>query len=322
MHVCSYLKSEVVGTNLYDLDLEEFNTSNIQSSSSILFYGYKLLEKKGLKSIPGKLSKYLNVTMPTEFTQEEFVHDSNMIFDEIYGICKYSCKWLNSLEGSNRYKYTFYPVSVPTHLKPFCEKKYDVIYHGGIHSEKYMRMLDVMKKYNYRYATMSRGINLPTQYALGKYATNVDLSPINKYKLLNSCKVSIAFNNFPVNSIQIKNIKMKPRWNNNEAFKNIDCGLVPQFKSRVNEAAALGVINLIEKDSWNIVEDFYEPDKDFVYFTDMNDLDEKIQDICENFDNYLNIRKSAYKKSLRYTRENLYSNINESISWRDNLPVN
>ena len=180
-------------------------------------------------------------------------------------------------------------------------------------------MLEIMSKYNFRYATMSHGVNYPTQYALRKYATNVDLSPFEKYLLLSKCKISVAFNNFPLNPTQISNIKKKPYWHENNAFSHVDYGIAPQFKSRVNEAAALGVINLIERDPWNLVEDFYEPDNDFIYFTDMNDLDIKIKHVIENYDSYINVRKSAYTKVQRYTRKNLYSDISNSLSWQSIL---
>lgn len=317
MRVFSYLKSEIPGTNLYDLNLEEFSIGALAKSKSILIYGFKFLEKGGFvyKKWKDLNYKYLNVTMPTEYTQNDFIHDSNHSFDEIYGICRYSCEWMNYLEGSTRYKYIYYPVSVPQCLDPFSVKKYDVIYHGGMHSEKYIQMLGILSHYNYRYATMSRGINILTQKASQQYATNIDLTPFDKYSLLNECKISIAFNTFPLNVDQIKNIKNKPKWHKNNAFSALDKHIAPQFKSRVNEAAALGVINLIEYDLWNLVEDFYQPNQDFVYFSNLTDLKSKINMILNNYDQFWDMRVSAYRKSLRYTRKNAYFDIATSSDW-------
>jgi len=317
MRVSSYLKSEIQGTNLYDLNLEEFSVGELFYSNSILIYGYRFLEKGGFfsKSRSDFTYKYLNVTMPTEYTQKAFIHDLNNSFDEVYGICKYSCSWLNSLESSEKYKYIYYPVSVPSELNPFSNKQYDVIYHGGIHSDKYIQMLDIMSRFSYRFATMSRGINSLTQQALREYATNVDLSPNAKYSLLNDCKISIAFNTFPLNYSQIENIQNKPDWDKNLAFSHLEQEIAPQFKSRVNEAAALGVINLIEYDNWNLVEDFYQPNKDFMYFTNMSDLKNKIQYILNNYDQFWDMRVNAYKKSLRYTRKNAYFDIATTSNW-------
>ena len=78
MQVISYLKSEIPGTNLYDLNLEEFSTGNLANSKSLLIYGYRFLEKGGFvsKRRSNLNYKYLNVTMPTEYTQKDFIHDS------------------------------------------------------------------------------------------------------------------------------------------------------------------------------------------------------------------------------------------------------
>ena len=316
MKVISYLKSEIPGTNLYDLNLEEFAAQQTKVDESWLLYGYRILEKGGLsKTKRGGIYKYLNVTMPTEYCQNGFIHDSTRSFSEIYGICPYSCEWLNKLEDSNRYKYIYYPVSVPNNINIKKEKLYDVIYHGGIHSKKYLEMLSKINKFNYRYATMTTGINELTRYALKMYATNVNLTPIEKYNLLGQTKISICFNNFPLSLEQKKNIQNKPFWQNNEAFRYIDELIVPQFKSRINEAAILGVINLVERDQWNVIENFYESGKDFIYFESVENIPEIITKITRNYEDYTEMRENAYKKSKRYSRKWLYTDILNSHSW-------
>jgi len=92
MRVASYLKSEILGTNLHDLDFESYSTGELQESKDFLVYGFQILEKGKLqpKGIDTMKLKYLNVTMPTEYAQSGFIHDQRLVFDEIYGICKYS----------------------------------------------------------------------------------------------------------------------------------------------------------------------------------------------------------------------------------------
>jgi hypothetical protein len=316
MRVISYLKSEIPGTNLYDLNLEEFSSEPRENPQHWLLYGYRILEKGVFKSSPRPgVYKYLNVTMPTEYCQQDFVYDNNKYFDEIYGICKYSCYWLNYLEQSTRHKYIYYPVSVPETLHPFSSKSYDIIYHGGIHSDKYDKMLQAISKYNYRYATMSRGINARTQYSAQLYATNLDLNPFEKYHLLSQCKISIAFNNFPLSDLDISHIKAKPHWQHNHAFSHLESKLAPQFKSRVNEAAALGVINLVERDQWNVIEDFYSAEDEFIYFDSVEELPRLITYILDNYNQYYTMRKRAFQRALRYKRENAYYDIAASKQW-------
>jgi len=316
MQVISYLKSEIPGTNLYDLDLEEFSSKSHDKSQQWLLYGYRILEKGVFKSSPRPgIYKYLNVTMPTEYCQQNFIFDAKKCFNEIYGICKYSCNWLNCLEQSGRHKYIYYPVSVPESLNPFSQKTYDVIYHGGIHSHKYEKMLEVISKYNYRYATMTVGINEQTRYSAHRYATDLDLNPFEKYALLNRCKISIAFNNFPLSELDISHIKAKPYWHQNHAFSHLESKLAPQFKSRVNEAAILGVINLVERDQWNVIEDFYSADEEFIYFNSVEELPRIITHILDNYDQYYTMRKQAFQKALRYKRKNAFYDIATSKQW-------
>jgi hypothetical protein len=162
---------------------------------------------------------------------------------------------------------------------------------------------------------MTHGINELTQQAARTYATNLNMSPYEKYLLLSQCKISVAFNNFHLSKDNIANILEKPKWEKNQAFRGINQGLAPQFKSRVNEAAALGVLNLVERDSWNVIEDFYEPGKDFIYFEDLDDLKEKIPSIINGYDDYLPIRVNAYRKSQRYTAKCAYFDIASSCDW-------
>jgi hypothetical protein len=104
-------------------------------------------------------------------------------------------------------------------------------------------------------------------------------------------------------------IKNRTDWQKNEAFKHIDdLKIIPQFKSRCNEAAFSKTLNLVQRDPWNIIERYYEKDE-FVYFDSINDLPKVIQNILDNWENYIPMIEKAYKKSLNYTTEELYKMI-------------
>jgi len=128
-------------------------------------------------------------------------------------------------------------------------------------------------------------------------------------KLISECKISICFNTFDIrNSDDLRNIKSRKSWWKNEAFKHIeDLKIVPQFKSRCNEAAFSKTLNLVKRDPWNLIEYYYTPNVDFVYFEDIDSLKDKITSILNNWENYQPMIESAYMKSLNYTTEKLYS---------------
>ena len=308
MKVIKNLNAEINGTNVHYFHLDEFSN---EKSNTVLFYGYDFIgNKKNKDFILGENKIYFNVTMPTEYCGVVDMERDNM-FDVIYGICPYTVNWLNNMYNTNKYKFIFYPFN-KNNIPKLTEKKYDVCYHGGIHGDTYSKCLDIMRKFNYRYMSMDVGINGITRNHL-KYATNTNLTNQEKINLISECKISICYNTFPVRGENdLKQIKSFPNWKDNEAFKHIDdIGIIPQFKSRFNEAAMSRTLNLIQKDPWNIVENFYIPNEDFIYFKSNDELEEKIKNILNNWDDYSHIIDNAYNKSMNFTTEKLYHKIKE-----------
>ena len=305
MKVIKDLSVEVPGTNVHYFDLDEFS---LDDGESVLYYGYNYLE--GGKNIDPE-NKYrrrihLNVIMPTEFCSRQLT-ESDDKFDEIYAICPYTTKWLNQIKSVKKYKHIFYPFNKRDIPPPPPEKKYDICYHGGIHGDKYISALKIMRKFNYRYMSQTHGINRLTRKYL-KHATNTNLTNQGKMRLISECKISISFNTFDIRDKEdIRNIKSRIRWWENEAFRHIeDLRIAPQFKSRCNEAAFSRTLNLVKKDPWNVIEYYYTPGVDFVYFEDLDELEDKIRNILNNWESYRPMIDSAFEKSLNYTTEKLY----------------
>lgn len=315
MKVIKDLSIEVPGTNAHYFNLDEFSA---EDDECILYYGYNYLESGKSLELPGKYRRtvYLNVTMPTEFCSSQSINADDK-FDEIYGICPLTNNWLNAIKDVNKYKNIFYPFN-KMDIPETSVKKYDVCYHGGIHGEKYVKALEIMRKFNYRYMSQRHGINKLTHKYL-KYATNTNLTNAEKLNLISECKISICFNTFDIrDSNDLRNIKSREFWWKNEAFKHIeDLKIVPQFKSRCNEAAFSKTLNLVKRDPWNLIEYYYTPNVDFVYFEDIDSLKDKIASILNNWESYQPMIESAYMKSLNYTTEKLYSIIknNHLLEW-------
>lgn len=303
MKVVKKLSIEIPGTNTHYFNLDNHND---QESKECLFYGYTFLENgidlNLLKQ--NKRNVYLNVTMPTEFCGPQPT-DADDNFDEIYSICPYSNKWLNEIKNTNKYKTIFYPFN-KNDIPITTEKKYDVIYHGGLHGKKYVDMLKILSNYNYRYLTQTHGINPLTHSMLG-YATNTNLTNEEKIKIISESKISICFNSFEVRgNSDLHNIKSRKDWQKNEAFKHVDdLKIIPQLKSRCNEAAFSRTLNLVQRDPWNIIERYYNEDE-FVYFDSIIDLPEKIDYILNNWSDFTPMIEKAFNRSLEYTTENLY----------------
>jgi hypothetical protein len=287
MKIINNLKVEIPGTNTHYFHLEDYS---VDTKDSVLIYGYDTLEH------PPDLSEYkkkiyLNVTMPTEFCSSQSIYADDF-FDEIYSICPYSCNWLNELKNTNKYKCVWYPFN-SRYIPAEQQKIYDVCYHGGIHGEKHSEMLRILSKFDYRFMTMTRGINPYTSKHLC-YATDTNLSFEDKLNIIARSKISVCYNNYPQQSLDKKELHHK-----NIAFSYVDSHhLMPQLKSRFIEACVSRTLNLVERDSWNVIEKWYKPDKHFVYFNSNEELEDKINDVITNWNSYRDIIDDAYDFSV------------------------
>jgi spore maturation protein CgeB len=152
-------------------------------------------------------------------------------------------------------------------------------------------MLSSMQKH--KYAICSIGPN--------QAITHRGLTTHQKMDLISRSKISLASNQLYLTKQQIEYCKHHyPNYKDNRAFLYLDTGTVPQFKSRVMEAAFCKSLNLVKYDYWNVIEEWFKPDEDFVYYYNNVDLSEKIEHILANYNDYIPLINSAYKKVLSY----------------------
>ena len=304
MLILEDLSGEVPYTNAHYWDLKEFSQ---RSDEAVLMYGYNASANESFHKECQNFKRkiFFNNWAPCEFAQYKDHNNKTALeyeenFNEVYSICPYSCDWLNSLNLGRKYKSIFYPYNAKLIPESF-EKEYDVIYHGGIHGLEHFYCLQAMKEFNYRYVTMTHHINELTRRCL-PFATNVDLSFQEKINLVAKSKISICYNLVHLEPQHAAAIKTHTRWQQNEAFSEVDkWNVMPQFKTRVHEGAISKTLNLVQKDRWNIIEKYYEPDKEFIYFNDENDLRNKIKEIINDWDSYQEVVENAHQKALQYT---------------------
>tara|TARA_R110001583_G_scaffold70825_3_gene200002 strand:- start:4288 stop:5271 length:984 start_codon:yes stop_codon:yes gene_type:complete len=319
MRVIKDMSAEVPDTNGFYFRLEDLSD---ESSKDNLYNGYNALHSNFTE---GDRQALLNIWMPTEFAQViDHLGKSAVTYNEtvkeVYGVCPFTTEWLKAIDSSTEYYYVFYPLNKKD-IPPIKEKIYDVCYFGGIHSDVHLNTLLIMKGYNYRWMTMTHSINHQTVRALQMgLATDLDLTHNEKIERVGECKVSICYNIVPADVNHIKAIKGYPDWEKNKAFADIDrYSYFPQFKSRMHEAAIARTVNLVYRDPWKVAEDYYDPEADFVYFSDQEDLKIKLSHILNNWDSYQDMIESAYNKALNYTTENLFSLIKDRKSWKPRL---
>jgi len=313
MRIVEDISAEVPDTNACHWDLKALSEDT--NEETVLMYGYNSCCDRGIqeKHEDFKRKIYFNNWAPCEFFQYRDHHGRNAInydeyFDEIYSICPYTSHWLNSQQLGRTYKPIFYPFNKSIIPLP-SSKLYDVIYHGGIHGIEHLKCLKIMSEFNYRYVTMTHHINQTTINCL-PYATNTNLKFQDKINLVAQTKISVCYNIVHVTEQHIDAMKSYDSWEKNIAFGTLGkWNIVPQFKTRMHEAAISKTLNLVQRDSWNIAEAYYDPDTEFIYFNDEGDLRNKITEILANWEDYDEIVQRAYKKAMNYTTDKFIERI-------------
>lgn len=207
--------------------------------------------------------------------------------DKILTICPYTAETI-----SNR-KFVFFPFD-EINIPPEQEKIYDVIYTGSIQSKFVSNAIDCMLPYNYVFVNFN-----------GDPRSNKPkVSYKEKLNLYSKTKVTICHNLLWPNKSDISRYRQFSNADKNEAFAKLDECLMPQIKSRVFEAAFSRSVILCAKDYWNIIEKFFTPEKDFIYFESERDLKFKLEDIVKNYHKYEEMTKSAFNKAVsNYTTQ-------------------
>jgi spore maturation protein CgeB len=76
---------------------------------------------------------------------------------------------------------------------------------------------------------------------------------------------------------------------------------VPQLKSRVFEAAFCRSLILCKKDGFNVIEKYFTPNEEFVYYEE-GKLVETVNRVLTNYDAYLPVIDKAYNRAVaQYT---------------------
>lgn len=290
-------------------DLNDFE--NTLDDETVVFWGWSSLnnnyEKEKYKNYKNKI--FINTAQPCEIINGyEDIHKQNY-FDKIYTICPYTTKVLN--HENKKFESICFPYN-QKYFEKFSkikaeDKIHDVIYYGQIHNEIYVNLIDTITKFNYILCAPSTETYV--RYNQHKNITNLGVSSLEKWDLLSKSKISVGFNLIFINDYHIENLK---QISNIGLFENIDSvyskKIMPQMKTRMVEAALTKTLMLIYKDEWNVIENWFEPNVDFLYWETFDDLEKLINDITNNYNNYWYIVENAYEKVKNFSLDKLFKN--------------
>lgn len=209
--------------------------------------------------------------------------------DKILTLCPFFA------EVSEKRTLVYFPVNSRYIPKP-QNKEHDVIYFGSVPQPFDWEHIihKTMQKFNYIYA-----------YRLAGNVRNVSYP--DKMMWLSKCKVALIHGVCAAKNVK-RYIDYNKKWFPNQeigAFKHLNKNYTPQVKSRMFETALARTLMLVRRDDFNVIENWFVPDEDFIYFEDANDLESRLPDIIKNYDNYQNIIENAYNKTIdNYLVEN------------------
>jgi glycosyltransferase involved in cell wall biosynthesis len=123
-------------------------------------------------------------------------------------------------------------------------------------------------------------------------------SYISKMDAYLHSKIAIVHNIlFFENEKDHENVKNKlPVFKNDNYVNGISKNNIPQLKSRLFEAASSQCIILCYRDDFNLIEDYFTKGEDFFYFHSIEHLENLIQKILSDYNNYAYIGLNAYNK--------------------------
>lgn len=282
----------------FEKDCGDFTLSEGFFEEAHQWEQFHLPQKKLDAILKGRVMR-LEIEEPNKFNLGDNPDSYDKYFEVIYTICPYTTKWLNRRQGVNRRIPIYYPTN-ENYIPKKTKKLYDVIYIGNLVSKRLLNDLQSISKYKYKWVGFSKHPLL----------TDRNVSYTNKLKLLSQSKIAIVHNVLFPRWYHVLNIWRAQDWQKNQAFKfvprwyefwklfNLDDVLIPQAKTRLFESALSRTLILCKKDPFNVIERFFEPEKEFIYYKE-GELEKTIDEILKNYPKYEKVAERAFQRAKK-----------------------
>lgn len=159
-------------------------------------------------------------------------------------------------------EFIFFPTNEKIIPSSF-DKIFDVIYTGYANAPHVDEILSVISNYNYCFVSFTKS---------NHYVTHVNVPYIEKLNLISKSKITVVH--------------------------NLTGNYTPQLKSRPFEAAFSKSLILCKKDDWNFIETWFEPNTEFLYYNNSEELKKIIDDVLVNYEKYIPIIEKCYNRAI------------------------
>lgn len=220
-------------------------------------------------------------------------------FYKILTLCPYTAEWRNAKDHTKKRIPIFFPIN-ERYIQPKRKKTIDIIYAGHIYSGDLRNEILPITSFNYSIISNTKDY----------IVTHASVSYREKMKLYSQSKITLVHNLiFRTYLHRVFNVWLSGDFWNNKAFKEFPLPWkpwelftksmhVPQLKSRAFEAAINRSLILCRKDEFNVIENYFTPGREFVYY-EAGELRKTISEILKNYKDYLPIIDRAYNRAIR-----------------------
>lgn len=287
-----------------------FNFARFEGDAAdfILCEGY--VDFRDLASMQDSKIVYLEFDEPNRFLSSDPLFNHVEYEDclyRVFTICPFTADWLNSKYGNKRTP-VFFPFN-EQYIPSSSGKAFDVIYTGHILSDSILSIASAISNFNYRFVSNSKH----------ELVTNHCVSYLEKLYLVSKSRIAVVHNLLYPNKDHISNIIRMEDYQENKAFGMIMSSrsswnplkrrgiLVPHLKSRLFEAAFCRSLIVCRRDPWNLVERFFRPEREFVYY-EPGRLEVTIRAILDDYRAYEETVERAFERAVReYTTEAFFN---------------
>ena len=284
-------------------------------SDTLFFHGMGCIENEHFKSTHPAFQSdakkiYFNYEQPCAWYSDksyaQVSADVDKFYDKIYTACPYTAKWLNNIEKDDRFEVAIHPFNEDDIVSGDQEKEYDVLYWGGIHDDIHKKIVRAMSNYKYNFLTLGTPFWGLQDDSCAQLITDTNVPRREMWDLIRKTKINIIVNLLFLNPAQVANVKRLDNWEKNEALSRLESATIPQLKTRVIESAANRCLMLVRRDPWNVIENWFEPDVDFIYYDNEEELNHKINHILLNWSSHIDMIENAFQKVVNnYTTKQL-----------------
>jgi hypothetical protein len=265
--------------SLYAYEFEEFESIPTKTNFNFIHILPDPIVYKQLNDLVVFQTEFPNCLISGNLNNID-VFKYNSKIKKIITNCPFSVEYFNDYFHYDKFIFGFSPFN-PKYMPKHDEKIYDAYYTGNINNSIIFQTIPLLEKFNSCFVCADYGINKGIGYE-------------EKLALNAKSKISI------VHGL----LKWPPEYRENthqfSGHKAFDHSIlktkwaVPQMKSRIMEAAASKSLILYLRDPWNVIESYFDPNIDFIYWDTRKDLEEKINHILHNYDDYIPIIDHAY----------------------------